>query len=119
MRAVLSVGLRFPLAVVVAWVLAAATLSLLVTPLATVVERSSTAFLPEDSPTLKGLRVMDSEFGSGRTESYVFIVIADEDGLDDTDQRLYRTLGDTGWRRNPSGSRRCRTTSTGRRRGRC
>jgi RND superfamily putative drug exporter len=91
-RAVLSLGLRFPLAVVVAWVLAAATLSLLVTPLSTVVERSSTAFLPEDSPTLKGLQVMDSEFGSGRTESYVFIVIADEDGLDDTDQRFYRTL---------------------------
>ena len=88
----LGVGLRFPVAVVAAWVLAAAVLSLLVTPLSTVVERSSTAFLPSDSPTLKGLRVMDKEFGSGRTESYVFIVIADEDGLNATDQRLYRTL---------------------------
>lgn len=91
-RMVLSVGLRFPVAVVAAWVLAAAALTLLVTPLATVVERSSTAFLPEDSPTLKGLRVMDKEFGSGRTESYVFIVIEDEDGLDAADQRLYRRL---------------------------
>jgi RND superfamily putative drug exporter len=88
----LDLGLRFPVAVVVAWVLAAAALSLLVTPLGTVVERSSTAFLPADSPTLHGLRVMDKEFGSGRTESYVFIVIADEDGLDATDQRFYRTL---------------------------
>lgn len=92
MRTVLAVGLKVPVLVVVAWVIAAATLSLLVTPLATVVERSSTAFLPEDSPTLKGLRVMDSEFGSGRTESYVFIVIADEEGLDAADQRIYRTL---------------------------
>lgn len=91
-RSALSVGLKFPVVVVVAWVLAAAALSLLATPLATVVERSSTAFLPEDSPTLKGLRVMDSEFGSGRTESYVFIVLTDEGGLDAADQRLYRTL---------------------------
>jgi RND superfamily putative drug exporter len=91
-RAGLSLGLRFPVAVVAAWVLAAATLSILVTPLSTVVERSSTAFLPEDSPTLKGLRLMDSEFGSGRTESYVFIVIADEEGLDATDEQFYRTL---------------------------
>ena len=91
-RAVLSVGLRFPVVVVVAWVLAAAALTLLVTPLATVVERSSTAFLPEDSPTLKGLRVMDSEFGSGRTQSYVFIVIEDGGGLHAADQRLYQAL---------------------------
>jgi RND superfamily putative drug exporter len=92
MRRVLSVGLHFPLVVVAAWVVAAAALSLLVTPLSTVVERSSTAFLPDDSPTQQGLRVMDSEFGSGRTESYMFIVIADEGGLDAADQRLYETL---------------------------
>ena len=68
LRSALRVGHRFPGVVVVLWVLAAAALSLLVTPLGTVVERSSTAFLPEDSPTLHGLAVMDSAFGSGNTQ---------------------------------------------------
>lgn len=91
-RSALSVGLRFPVVVVVAWVLAAAALSLLVTPLATVVERSSTAFLPEDAPTLHGLRVMDTAFGSGNTQSYVFVVITDDDGLGVGHRRVYADL---------------------------
>jgi RND superfamily putative drug exporter len=87
------VGHRFPGLVVLGWVLAAAALSLLVTPLGTVVERSSTAFLPEDSPTLHGLRVMDTAFGSGDTQSYVFVVITDkDDGLGVGDRRAYADL---------------------------
>lgn len=88
----LALGLRFPAAVVVGWVLAAAGLSLLVTPLGTVVERSSTAFLPEDSPTLHGLRVMDTAFGSGETQSYLYVVISDDDGLGVGDRRVYADL---------------------------
>lgn len=45
LRSALRIGHRFPAVVVLGWVLAAAALSLLVTPLSTVVERSSTAFL--------------------------------------------------------------------------
>ena len=78
--------------VVLGWVLAAAGLSLLVTPLGTVVERSSTAFLPEDSPTLHGLRVMDNAFGSGNTQSYVFAVITNDNGLGAADRRVYADL---------------------------
>ncbi|MGA8845287.1 MAG: MMPL family transporter, partial [Nocardioides sp.] len=92
MRFVLGLGHRFPAIVVFGWVLAAAALSLLVTPLGAVVERSSTAFLPEDSPTLNGLRVMDSAFGSGTTQSYVFVVITDDDGLGVGDRRVYADL---------------------------
>ncbi len=92
LRSALRVGHRFPAIVVLGWVLAAAALSLLVTPLGTVVERSSTAFLPEDSPTLHGLRVMDTAFGSGDTQSYVFVVITDDDGLGAADRRVYADL---------------------------
>ena len=84
LRSALGVGHRFPTVVVLFWVLAAAALSLLVTPLGTVVERSSTAFLPEDSPTLQGLRVMDTAFGSGNTQSYVFVVITYRETPDGT-----------------------------------
>lgn len=92
LRSALRVGYRFPGIVVVGWVLAAAGVSLLVTPLGTVVERSSTAFLPEDAPTLHGLRVMDTAFGSGKTQSYVFVVITDDDGLGVGDRRVYADL---------------------------
>jgi RND superfamily putative drug exporter len=67
-------------------------LTAFVTPLATVVERSSTPFLPEGSQTLSGLRTMDAAFGTGRTSSYVFVVITAEGTLDAADQRLYRRL---------------------------
>ncbi|NGZ99557.1 MMPL family transporter [Nocardioides sp. W3-2-3] len=62
------------------------------TPLGTVVERSSTAFLPEDAPTLHGLRVMDTAFGSGETRSYVYVVITSDDGLGVRDRRVYVDL---------------------------
>ncbi|MDI6912552.1 MMPL family transporter [Nocardioides sp.] len=89
LKSALEVGHRFPALVVLGWVVAAAALSLLVTPLGTVVERSSTAFLPEDSPTLQGLRVMDSAFGSGNTQSYVFVVVTNDNGLSAEDRRVY------------------------------
>ncbi|MCR1785626.1 MMPL family transporter [Nocardioides carbamazepini] len=92
LRSALGVGHRFPAVVVLGWVLAAAVLSLLVTPLGAVVERSSTAFLPEDSPTLQGLRIMDDAFGTGNTQSYVFVVITKDNGLSAADRRAYADL---------------------------
>ena len=111
LRSALGVGHRFPGIVVLGWVLAAAALSLLVTPLGTVVERSSTAFLPADSPTLHGLRVMDTAFGSGNTQSYVYVVITDDDGLGVGDRRVYSDARAHPEGRAASGSRRSRTTS--------
>lgn len=87
-----TLGHRSPRAVVLAWLVLAVGLTVFVTPLSTVVERSTTAFLPSGSTTLSGLRTMDAAFGTGRTSSYVFVVLTTEDGLTEADQRLYRTL---------------------------
>lgn len=92
MDAVVSIGYRFPKAVVLGWVVAAAALTAFVTPLPTVVERSSTAFLPDDSATLSGLRTMDAAFGTGRTSSYVFVVVTAANTLDSPNQQMYRRL---------------------------
>ncbi len=92
MRTSLSVGHRYPAAVIAAWVVAAISLTVFVTPLPTVVERSSTAFLPDDSATLAGLRTMDTAFGTGRTSSYVFVVVTARDTLDEPNQAMYRRL---------------------------
>lgn len=87
-----SVGHRAPRLVVIGWLVLAAALTAFVTPLSTVVERSTTAFLPDESTTLSGLRAMDAAFGTGRTSSYVFVVVTTADGLGPADQNLYRTL---------------------------
>jgi RND superfamily putative drug exporter len=87
-----SVGHRFPSVVVLGWLLVAASLTVFVTPLATVVERSSTAFIPDDSATLSGLRTMDAAFGTGRTSSYVFVVITAQNTLDAPNQQMYQRL---------------------------
>jgi RND superfamily putative drug exporter len=92
LTALLNIGQRFPRTVVVGWLLLGAVVTVFVTPLGTVVERSTTAFLPNNSSTLTGLRVMDSAFGTGRTSSYVFIVMSSKEELDIADQRLYQSL---------------------------
>lgn len=88
----LGSGQRFPRTVVVAWLLLAAAVTAFATPLGTVVEHSTTAFLPNGSSTLAGLRTMDAAFGTGRTSSYVFIVITATEKLSVTDQHLYERL---------------------------
>lgn len=86
------VGIRFPRLVVVGWLLAAAAVTLGLPSLPSVVERSSAAFVPEDAPSLNALHRMDEAFGSGRTESYAYIVFSNETGLSAPDIRGYRDL---------------------------
>lgn len=87
-----AIGIRFPRLIVVAWILAAAAAVFALPSLPTVVERSSAAFLPEDAPTLTALHKMDEAFGSGRTESFAYIVFRNRDGLSSGDKRAYRDL---------------------------
>jgi RND superfamily putative drug exporter len=94
-ESMVSVGHRYPRRIIAGWLILAAALTVFVTPLSAVVERSATAFLPDDAPTLKGLRAMDSAFGTGRTSSYVIVVVVARDKLDDDDQALYERLVST------------------------
>jgi RND superfamily putative drug exporter len=87
-----AVGMRFPRLVVVGWLVAAAAVTFGLPSLPSVVERSSGAFLPEDAPTLSALHRMDEAFGSGRTESFAYVVFRNEKGLSAADTRAYRNL---------------------------
>ncbi|WP_183092393.1 efflux RND transporter permease subunit [Nocardioides stalactiti] len=87
-----SAGIRFPRLVVLGWLIAAVAVTVAVPSLPSVVERSSSAFLPEDAPTLNTLHRMDEAFGSGRTESFVYVVFSNSDGLRAADVRAYRKL---------------------------
>lgn len=85
-------GIRFPRLVVVGWLIAAAAVTFGVPSLPSVVERSSAAFVPEDAPSLAALHRMDEAFGSGRTESFAYIVFSNDAGLSAADWRGYRDL---------------------------
>ncbi|TWG96017.1 RND superfamily putative drug exporter [Nocardioides sp. J9] len=87
-----AVGIRFPRVVVVGWLIAAAAVTFGLPSLPSVVERNSAAFLPEDAPTLAALHRMDEAFGSGRTESFAYVVFRNEKGLSAADTRAYRNL---------------------------
>ncbi|WP_246383563.1 MMPL family transporter [Nocardioides stalactiti] len=84
--------MRFPRLVVVGWLLAAAAVTVGVPSLPSVVERSSAAFVPEDAPSLAALHRMDEAFGSGRTESYAYVVFSNDAGLSAVDIQAYRGL---------------------------
>ena len=87
-----AVGIRFPRVVVVGWLIAAAAVTFGLPSLPSVVERNSAAFLPEDAPTLAALHRMDEAFGSGRTESFAYVVFRNEKGLSAADTRAYRNI---------------------------
>ena len=87
-----EVGIRFPRLVVVGWLLVASAVTVGVPSLPSVVERSSAAFLPEDAPSLTALHRMDEAFGSGRTESYAYVVFSNDAGLSAVDIHGYRAL---------------------------
>lgn len=87
-----EVGIRFPRLVVVGWLLVASAVTVGVPSLPSVVERSSAAFLPEDASSLTALHRMDEAFGSGRTESYAYVVFSNDAGLSAVDIHGYRAL---------------------------
>jgi RND superfamily putative drug exporter len=85
-------SLRHPVVVALLWVGTALALTVGVTPLETVVARGSGSFLPAAAPSVRALRVMDAAFGSGRAQSYGFVVVEGSHRLGRADQAAYREL---------------------------
>jgi RND superfamily putative drug exporter len=57
-----------------------------------VVERGTTAFLPDGAPSVRGLEAMDAAFGTGEAKAYAFIVLVNDDGLSRADGATYRRI---------------------------
>lgn len=87
-----AAAVRRPARTAAAWLVLAVTLTVALPSLEQVAAHQSAAFLPPSSPTLHGLRVMDRAFGSGRAQSFVFIVLEDTHGLSAADDATYRAL---------------------------
>ena len=87
-----GLALKFPAVTVAIWVALSAGLTLIPPSLEQVVERGTTAFLPDGAPSVRGLEAMDSAFGTGEAKSYAFIVLVNDDGLNEADGATYRRI---------------------------
>ncbi|MEZ0580257.1 MMPL family transporter [Nocardioides sp. MH1] len=85
-------ALKFPAVTVAIWVALSAGLMLIPPSLEQVVERGTTAFLPDGAPSVRGLEAMDSAFGTGEAKAYAFIVLVNDDGLSRADGATYRRI---------------------------
>jgi RND superfamily putative drug exporter len=87
-----GLALKFPAVTVAIWVALSAGLMLIPPSLEQVVERGTTAFLPDGAPSVRGLEAMDSAFGTGEAKAYAFIVLVNDEGLSRADGATYRRI---------------------------
>lgn len=87
-----SLALRFPALTVTIWLVLTAGLLFIPPSLEQVVERGTTAFLPDNAPSVRGLETMDSAFGDGKSKAYAFIVMVNDRGLTEADGAAYRRI---------------------------
>lgn len=87
-----STALKFPALTVAIWLALSAVLVVVPPSLEDVVERGTTAFLPDGAPSVRGLDAMGSAFGTGKAEAYAFIVLVNDDGLSKADGATYRRI---------------------------
>lgn len=85
---------RRPLLVVGFWVLLAAALSVLVTPLTQVVRERTTEILPSSAPVMVATRQMTQEFHEPPSQNVALVVLTNEHGLTPGDEDVYRALVD-------------------------
>ena len=87
-----SFAVRRAVFVVLAWLGLAIALNLAIPQLESVVAKDSTPILPADSPSAVALHRMDSDFGNGRSTSFIFVVAERPSGLTAADRAWMRGL---------------------------
>jgi len=87
---------RHPVLVIVSWVLLAATMFLTLPPLMEVAERKPPGLLPDSSQVMIAGNEMGEAFkegaGSGNSGNVGAIILANEDGLTEQDEKVYRRI---------------------------
>ncbi|MEO6604166.1 MAG: MMPL family transporter [Aeromicrobium sp.] len=87
-----GLALKFPAVTVAIWVGLSMGLLLIPPSLEQVVERGTTAFLPDGAASVRGLEAMDSAFGTGEAKAYAFIVLVNDEGLSAADGETYERI---------------------------
>ncbi len=87
--------IKAPVMVLVGWLVAAVALTIFPPSLEQVVLKTSTPLLPVTAPSSQAFKVMDREFGSGRTKAFTFVVLINKGGLTEVDEQTYKDLVET------------------------
>lgn len=85
-------SVRFPVWVVLGWVVVIGALNLAVPQLESVMADDSTPIAPADLPATEAVSTMDASFGNGRSTSFAFVVLERESGLTKADRQYVRDL---------------------------
>lgn len=80
--------------VVLAWFALTAVLNVAVPQIEEVAARDSSPVVPVDAPSIAAVEVMDEEFGSGTSQSFVVLAMEREGGLQPVDRRFAGDLAD-------------------------
>lgn len=86
--------MRLPWVVIALWLAMAVCLPAVFPTLKEMAERRPVAILPADAPAMIASKQMLTSFQQAGTDSFVVVVLSNEDGLDRTDEAVYRKLVD-------------------------
>lgn len=92
MRALASLSVRRAPFVVLLWLAIIAGLNIGVPQLEAVIAKDTTAFVPEDAPSIAAYSHMDQAFGTGETKAVVFVAGEREGGLTAADRAWFTAL---------------------------
>jgi len=86
---------RWPWAVIGAWIVLAGVLSVTTPTLEDIAQRRPVAILPSSAPSLAASQQMNATFHESGAESIVVVVLSDAKGLSQADEATYKKLVDT------------------------
>ncbi|WP_317156151.1 MMPL/RND family transporter [[Mycobacterium] appelbergii] len=84
--------MRFPWVVIALWLAMAVCLPAVFPTLKEMAERRPVAILPDDAPAMVASKQMLTAFQQAGTDSFVVVVLSNEDGLNPSDEAMYRNL---------------------------
>ncbi len=87
-----GVVVRWPWLVIVCWVVLAAALPPLFPSLGELAQKTPPAMLPANAPGSVAAQHMSEAFHESGSDNILLVVLSDENGLDGTDENVYRSL---------------------------
>ncbi|GAB5898749.1 MULTISPECIES: MMPL/RND family transporter [Mycolicibacterium] len=89
-----GVAVRWPWLVIACWVVLAAALPPMFPSLTELAQKTPPAMLPADAPGSVAAQQMSRAFHESGSDNILLVVLSDDNGLDGTDENVYRSLVD-------------------------
>ena len=87
-----SVVVRWPWLVIAAWIVLAATLTMVFPSVAVLAQRAPASILPADAPSMVATADMTAAYKEASSDNILLVVLTNENGLTSADEAVYRDL---------------------------